>query len=281
MSDLSDLKLDKWQQTPDFDGGRTGRRVAIILVVLIALGGFGYWLFSRRTQPAPADVRVHTEQAVAPSAPPKPVAEPGENINLPPLPETDPIVRELVARLSSHPKVAAWLTTDQLIRNFAVAVLDMAGGRTPAKHLSRVRPTGRFQAVEARSGITIDPRSYQRYDVYGDAVAALDARGAARLYATLKPRIQDAYRELGYPDGDFDRVLQQAIVELLKTPVVEGPVTLSSKTVAYEFADTRLQSLSAVQRQFLRMGPRNVKLIQAKLREIAPAIGIPAEALPR
>ena len=283
MSDLSDLKLDKWQQTPRLhDDSHTGRRIAIGVVVLIALGGLGYWLYSRRAQPTPADVRVHTEQAVAPSAaPPKPVAEPGENINLPPLPETDPVVRELVARLSSHPMVAAWLTTDQLIRNFVVAVLDMSGGRTPAKHLSRVRPTGRFQAVEARSGITIDPRSYQRYDVYGDAVSALDARGAARFYATLKPRIQDAYRELGYPDGDFDRTLQQAIVELLKTPVVEGPVGLSSKSVAYEFADSRLQSLSAVQRQFLRMGPRNVKLIQAKLREIAPLLGIPVDALPR
>jgi hypothetical protein len=68
---------------------------------------------------------------------------------------------------------------------------------------------------------------------------------------------------------------------VLKTPVVEGPVSLNSKTVAYEFADPRLQSLSAVQRQFLRMGPRNVKLIQAKLREIAPFLGIPVDALPR
>ena len=282
MSNLSDLKLDKWQQTPDLHESHTGRRVAIVLVALIALGGLGYWLYSRRAQPTPSDVRVHTEQAVAPSAaPPKPVAEAGENIDLPPLPETDPIVRELVARLSTHPKVTAWLTTDQLIRNFVVTVLDLSGGRTPAKHLSRVRPAGAFRVVEARSGITIDPRSYQRYDVYGDAVSALDARGAARLYATLKPRIEDAYRELGYPDGDFDKTLQQAIVELLKTPVVEDPVSLSSKTVVYEFADPRLQSLPAVQRQFLRMGPRNVKLIQAKLREIAPLLGIPVDALPR
>ena len=57
-------------------------------------------------------------------------------------------------------------------------------------------------------------------------------------------------------------------------------MALASKSVAYEFADPRLQSLSSAQRQFLRMGPRNVRLIQAKLREIAPLMGIPAESLP-
>jgi hypothetical protein len=29
------------------------------------------------------------------------------------------------------------------------------------------------------------------------------------------------------------------------------------------------------------MGPRNVRLIQAKLREIAPFLGIPPESLPK
>jgi hypothetical protein len=29
------------------------------------------------------------------------------------------------------------------------------------------------------------------------------------------------------------------------------------------------------------MGPRNVRLIQSKLRELAPFLGIPAESLPR
>jgi len=51
--------------------------------------------------------------------------------------------------------------------------------------------------------------------------------------------------------------------------------------VAYEYADPRIQSLSSVQRQFLRMGPRNVKLVQAKLREIAPHLGIAPDALPK
>ena len=67
----------------------------------------------------------------------------------------------------------------------------------------------------------MDPRSYERYNPHGDAIAALDSVGTASLYLTLKPRINDAYRELGYPDADFDRVLERAIGVLLQTPALD------------------------------------------------------------
>jgi hypothetical protein len=280
MTELGDFKLDKWDEFDDHGRSRFGWRVAIVIVVLAALGISGYFLLWRKRAPAGPEMRASTEQAVAPAAP-KPVAEAADNIEVPPLEQSDPVVRELVGRLSSHPKVAAWLTTDQLVRNFTLVTMTIASGRTPSRHLGRIRPAGKFETIERGTDTVIDPRSYQRYDAYADGVAAIDARGAARLYATLKPRIQDAYRELGYPDANFDTVLQRAIVELLKTPVVEGQVALRSKSVAYEFADARLQAMSPVQRQFLRMGPRNVRMIQAKLREVAPLLGMPADSLPQ
>ena len=277
MMDLNDLQLDKWR-TP-VEPERTGSRVWVVVVSLIvvaAVAAAGYYLLWRKRQPAPADVRVHTEQAVPQAAAAKPVAESGEPIDLPPLDQSDTVVRDLVGRLSSHPAVAAWLTTDQLIRNFTTVVLNVSNGRTPSGQLTKLKP---HEAFRVTSGPTpaIDPRSYRRYDAYADAFAGLDAPGAARLYATLKPRIADAYRELGFPDGDFDRTLERAVNELLRTPVIEGNVPLVSRSVAYEFADPRLQSLSPAQRQLLRTGPRNVRLIQAKLREIAPLAGVRVE----
>jgi hypothetical protein len=274
MSELGDLQLDKWQSPVEPEGNRFALRIVAIILVLAALAAAGYFLYWRKAQPAPADVRAHTEQPVAADTTPKPVAEAGEAIDLPELSQTDAIVRQLVGGLSSHPSVAAWLAGDQLIRNFVASTLNIAGGRTPSVQLNRLRPTQKFQVHGSGADLSIDPRSYARYNTYADAVAALDARGTARLYATLKPRIQDAYKELGYPDGDFDRVMAGAINELLKTPVIDGRVGLVSKSVSYEFADSRLQSLSPAQRQLLRMGPRNVRLIQAKLQEIAPLIGV-------
>ncbi|HEY7498551.1 MAG TPA: DUF3014 domain-containing protein [Vicinamibacterales bacterium] len=275
MADFNDLQLDKWQTPIEPERGNAAFRIAAIVVVLLGLVAAGYFLLWRRAQPAPNDVRVHTEQAVAST--PKPVAEAGETIDLPPLAQSDAIVRELVGKISSHPTVASWLTTDNLIRNFTVVVQNISSGRTPSRFLTRVKPAGTFQVIERGSDLRVDPRSFHRYDAYADAVSALDARGTARLYATLKPRIDEAYRELGYPEGNFDQVMQRAIVELLKTPVVDSTPALVTKSVVYEYADPKLQALSPAQRQFLRMGPRNVRLVQAKLREIAPLLGITVE----
>jgi hypothetical protein len=281
MTDLSDLKLDKWQAPIEPEHSRVGLRVVIAVAILSALGAGGYYWFQHRPQPAANDIRSHTEQPVAASPPPKPVAEPGDVIDLPPLAQTDAIVRQLVSGLSTHPSAAAWLAGDQLVRNFVVSVYNIAAGRSPAAQLNRLRPAQKFQVRGSGAELSVDPRSYARYDAYGDAMAALDARGAARLYATLKPRIQDAYRELGHPDDDFDRVMGRAFDELLAVPVLDGRVVgLASKSVSYEFADRRLQSMSAAQRQLLRMGPRNVKLVQAKLREIAPLMGLTISRLP-
>ena len=282
MTDLNDLKLDKWQGS--FEPEPRSRRwlIAFAVLLVLGIGGAGYYYYWRRPAPPATEVRTATEQAVAPAAPAsKPLPEAGETIDLPPIEESDPVVRELVARLSSHPTVTAWLTTDQLLRNFTVALENVSNGRTPAAQLAKIRPVGPIPRSGRLGSVWIDPRSYRRYDKYADAVSALDARGTARLYATLKPRIVDAYRELGHPEGNVDQAMERAMAELLKTPAIDGDVALASKSVAYEDKDPRLQSLSAVQRQFLRMGPRNVRLIQAKLREIAPYLGISSESLPK
>ena len=42
----------------------------------------------------------------------------------------------------------------------------------------------------------------------------------------------------------------------------------------------RAGELTAAQRQLLRMGPRNVRIVQAKLREVAGHLGIPGQNLP-
>lgn len=272
MSDLADVTLDRPGPGRDVEPPRRRRRAtaaALIVLVLAGLGGYLWWL--RHTRPAPA-VSVKSERVSVPREPR--AAEPPDDIVVPPLAETDPLVRRLMSELSRHPAVAAWLTTDGLIRNFALVIQATAEHRSPASHLKVVRPSGDFSVVTEGDNIYIDPASYRRYDGYADAFAAIDARGAARLYATLKPRINEAYHELGDPEGDFDGTLRNAMIELLRTPVIEGRIPLAHRSVKYEFADPALEGLSSAQRQLLRMGPRNVRIVQQKLREIAPYLGI-------
>src|SRR5690606_33100927 len=133
------------------------------------------------------------------------------------------------------PLVAAWLTTDGLIRNFTVVVENIAAGRTPSGRLRVLKPAAPFAVVEARGGeVVIDPRSYERYNGIAAAVSSIDAAGAARLYSTLKPRLEEAYRELGGTNS-FDSVLETALVRLLETPAVAGEIALVPDGGVYNY----------------------------------------------
>ena len=272
MGDLDDIELDRSGEAPVRLPPPRATTPAVwaatAIVGALAVAG-GIWYLTRQPQSiAPPAVTVPFSEATVPARPAAPLVQ-AANIDLPPLPQTDPVVRELVAHLSSHPTVLAWLATPGLVNNFTVVTLNIAEGRTPAQLLRPIAPRGAFRTMSSREGLFVDPRSYERYNPHGDAIAALDAAGTASLYLTLKPRITDAYRELGYPDGDFDRVLERAIGVLLQTPTLDEQVTLSRKSVTYAYNDPGLQSLSPAQKQLLRLGPRNTQAVRGKLEEIA------------
>lgn len=273
----ADVDLDK-PRPEDSDRVTPRRRRPVALLatagVLILALAAGY-VFLRRA-PSQPSVPAEGREPIVPAQ----QGEPGDQIPLPPLDQMDALVRQLVGGLSSHPTVAAWLTTDGLILNFVVVTSRIANGVTPVVELKAVGPVPRFRTRGSQDILSIDPSSYRRYDRHAEAVSALDARGTAQLYATLKPRVRDAYRRLGHLDDEFDPALERAIVELLRVPVVEGEVGLEPHGIVYAFADPRLERMSAAQKQFLRMGPQNVRSVQGKLREIAVNLGIQESRLP-
>lgn len=276
--DPADVDLDKPDagEPGDFER-RSGWRLwplGVAGVLALALAGGYMYLRAPSRQPAPA-AGTPVQRPKANRAP-----ESGEQIPLPPLDETDALVRQLIGRLSSHPTVAAWLTTDGLIVNFTDVTLRISKGESPVQELRAIGPVPAFRPRTSRGDLFVDPSSYRRYDRYAEAVSALDARGVARLYATLKPRILDASRRVGQPTGDFDVVLERAIAELLKVPVVHGEIELAPSGIVYAFVDPKLEGMSAAQKHMLRMGPQNVQAVQGKLREIADYLAIPASRLP-
>ena len=285
MTELGDFPL----HAPEHPAARPPRsRLRLLIAVALVLGavtaGVLYWIAPRQTEEAPPPAVVESPAPAEPAAPEplelEEVAAEPEPLILPFLDQSDTLLRELAAALSSHPDLAAWLVTDELIRTFTVAVENIADGQNPAPRLSALAPKSGFRTAGRGADLRIDQEGYDRYNGLGDLVASLDADGAVRLYVAFTPLIAEAYRELGHPEGGFDETLERAIRRLLDTPVVEREVLLIARLVYYEFADPMLEALSPVQKQFLDMGPRNVRLIQAKLRELAAALGIPAERLP-
>jgi hypothetical protein len=250
-----------------------------IVLALALLVGTATYVMWRRPASAPSDQKAAA--TAKPAGERAPLGADAPAIEVPPLDLTDPLVRQLIGPLSSRPEMAAWLATDNLIRNFVVSVENVASGPTPAKHLRPLAPAQAFRVVDRGRDTVVDPQSYQRYDGVTSAVATIDPNGLARAYTILKPRMQEAYKELGHPDGNIDAAVETAIIRLLEVPVVEGEMRVRpAGGIAYEYEDDRLEALSPAQKQLLRMGPKNVKQVQEKLRAVAHALRIADEKLP-
>jgi len=240
-------------------------------VGVLLLGGLVglVWFLRPGTPSAPPA----SPSAVASITPPPASATP---LVLPPLDGSDILVRQIAAGLSRHPLLASWLAQNDLVRLMAAAVVNVAEGDSPRSHLALLAPKRPFAALPRRGErLVIDPASYARYDVVGDAFESVDAAATAAAYRATEPLFEAAYRELGHPEGGFSRVLDKALANLAAVPVVEGDVSVIrvvKAIVLYEYVDERLESLSVPQKHLLRMGPRNVARIRAKIQELAEAL---------
>ena len=102
------------------------------------------------------------------------------------------------------------------------------------------------------------------------------ARRKARFERRDPIAFLDAAGTIGPPGQRFDAVLSRAIQRMLDTPVPEGELeVVATPGVNYTYAAPELEQLGAAQKHLLRMGPTNARAIQAKLRELHKALGLP------
>jgi hypothetical protein len=257
-----------------------GSRLFLLTLVAVALVAFGvlillYVVFRQPSKPRAAEPAASAPgTATAPALPAASAAAPAPATPLPGLDESDDYVRRVAAALSSHPELARWLAQASLVRTLAVVVTNIAEGESPRPHLAFLAPTQRFRAAGARGRrIVADPAGFSGYDRFADAVGSIDATAAVSAYHALEPLFDAAYKDLGHPEGGFRRGLDRAIAALVATPAAPADAELVPHAIGFRYLDPRLEGLTAAQKQLLRIGPRNVPLVQAKLRELQSALG--------
>ena len=240
-----------------------GRRVAVaVLLAAAVVAAYTVWL-RRYTQ------RRHARRRSAARLPfagrfSRLAACPKE-VDVPPLDETDPLVRARVAGsflASARRRLARDERADSELYGRCHQHRGREhAGRAPAR-VSPGRPLQR-RRTEPRRATSIRA-SYVRYDGVAAAVASIDAARASRIYATLKPRIEEGHRGLGSPDGTFDRSLEKAIVTFLSTPI-PGRIWCASSHAGSVTPSPipRLEGLSAAQKQLLRMEPATLASCRA------------------
>jgi hypothetical protein len=252
--------------------------VAGAVAAVAAIAGVGFFVLGSKQQVPIQEPTPTPPAAPAPTPPPAPPAEqPVQGAPLPGLEQSDPRARELLLQASSDPEFQKWAATEGLVRRFTAAVSNIAEGESPRAVLSFMAPQGAFQVVERDGHTFIAPESFARYDAATRALTSLDTQAAGQAYRTLKPLFNQAFGEIARPGQRFEEALARAIQRMLDTPVPEGDIeVVDTPSVNYAYAAPELEQLSAAQKHLLRLGPTNARAVQAKLKELQKALGLPA-----
>jgi hypothetical protein len=247
-------------------------------IVVIGLLGAVYYYKYRSTVPEVPVVKeapkppVEAPQAATEPAVRNPIPESTDAKPLPPLKESDPGVRQSLVDVFGAKAVTQFLVPENIVRHVVVTV-DNLPRRKVAIELRPIKPTPGTTATASQGDITtIAAANFERYAPFIKVVQNTDTKTLTSVYFRLYPLFQQSYEDLGYPGQYFNDRLVEVIDDMLKTPDVQGPIELTQPRVFYEYADPKLEGLSAGQKLLLRMGPANEAVMKAKLREFRKAI---------
>src|SRR5688572_3664306 len=188
MIDDRDLEKEpEVQLTAPPEGGPPLKPIAIVGALIVLFIAGGAWWMSRRPEGA---ANVSPRAVTATDAPIDKRAE-APPAPLPPLSEMDGYLRPLLAALSSRPELARWLATDDLVRQLAMAIDQAAAGGSPARDFKVVAPDSPFATAGGGAARTIDPASYRRYDGLAGTITSIDAAAVAKVYRTIRPRLNE------------------------------------------------------------------------------------------
>jgi hypothetical protein len=247
-------------------------RIVIAIVVVLALAGAAFWWWQRSTPPPPPppEARVETPPA-APAGPKYPVT-PDTAAPLPALNASDPAMNDALSDLVGAQAVQRFLNIDGIVRNI-VATVDNLPREEVSQRVSPLRPAPGLPVISGKGpSLTLAPANAARYAPQVRLLETVPTESLVAFYRRNYPLFQQAYVELGYPDGYFNDRLVEVIDHLLAAPEPTGPLRLKQPKVLYEFADPDLEELSAGQKAMLRIGKENRERVKAKLREIRSSI---------
>jgi hypothetical protein len=252
-------------------------RAVWIVVALVFLAGAALvaWRVVEGQQEAPPPV---VEVPQPPAQEPTPPAVD--------LAEGDAQLKANASGLSADPELEKWLSQPDLIRRLVGAVVQVNDGQSPREMLGFLAPGGSFAVDEqsqkpVRRGAKrikksfISPKSNARYDVIARVLGSVDAAEVGKLYVQLRPFADAAFREIAPAGKQFEPTFSSAVDHLAAVPLTDAPLEVAPMAtgVGYQFVEPALEALSPAQKQLLRMGPANARVIVRQLQAFRSAIG--------
>ena len=253
--------------------------VIAVLVALAAAAAGWYWMshpqMSRVVQTPPAQESAAPPEEGTPTAALPTEVQP---------PAADEVVKAqdvtaALTQLLGRDAVLKFLETTDFPRKFVATLDNLGREHAPVPVWPVQPPAGRFVVAGQGGSQVMAPENSLRYSPFAAFAGSVNAVQAVGLYRRMYPVLDQAWRELGLGNRSLHTRTFEVIDLLLATPEpaqpprltlteVKGPIASSRPWTRYEFADPKLQGLSAGQKMLLRMGPDNRKVLKAKLQEL-------------
>jgi hypothetical protein len=250
---------------------------AIPIVVAVGLAGALYYGRQQQQQPVTEQAEAEPDAPAAETPlhhPIEPEAQAGES-TLPALGQSDVEIKDALAGAVGGP-IEQFLVPKDIVRHTVTTIDNLARKKTAVQKWP-LKPTDGALVVSGTDELTLSEENYARYEPAIKIMKSTDASAVAALYRRYYPLFQQAYADLGYPDGYFNDRLIAGIDHLLETPEVQGPIKFTHPSVHYEFADPELENRSAGQKLLIRMGSSNAAAVKLKLRELRRQIAAAEE----
>lgn len=275
MTSLDDLPLgpgraDHAMPAPSAPSS-PGPGVALAVLLVVAVVAAGGWYLARARRDAAPGPGVGAGTAAGPSAPTT-IDDAGSAPPLPPLADMDAVVRQALTALGTSPALLTWLATDDLMASLVTAVDRLARGESPARDLAALRPAQAFATTRGNGVTRIDPASFARYAPLAVAVTTVNPEALAALAVRWQPRLEEAYRAQGHPEGGFMAALRQAVQVVVSTPDPPSDAALVPGVGGFAYADPALERLPAAQKHLMRMGPDHVRVVRDAARRFGAAL---------
>lgn len=207
-----------------------------------------------------------TPEPVLPAeiVPAEPTPEP-----LPSLFESDDPVRDALADIPLGTAGQQYLMPSNIIERSASLIYLTAQGDVPYKLVPIARPKVQFPFVDDGMQVVADPDGFTRYDPITRWIERLDAAALVDAFARFLPLFREAWGFYGEDPTYFDLAVIETLDTIIATPEIDvTEERLIRKEAVWIYENPAVESLAPMQKQVLRMGPRNASAVKQKAIEV-------------
>jgi hypothetical protein len=206
------------------------------------------------------------EEPVSPAVilPPEPTVEP-----LPSLFESDDPVRDALADIPLGTAGQQYLMPNNIIERSASLIYLTAQGDVPYKLVPIARPKAKFPIVDDGTQVVADPDGFTRYDPITGWIESLDAPALVDAFADFLPLLREAWGFYGEDPNYFDLAVIETLDTIIATPEIDiTEERLIRKEAVWIYENPAIEALAPVQKQVLRMGPRNASAVKQQATQV-------------